>query len=63
MVLASYLLTFGLFGSLGLRDYLIENYSRLVDFVVFLLLYIIAFFGFVYFIDWLWRKLGIENKK
>lgn len=63
VVLASYLLTFGLLGSLGVRDYLIENYSRAVDFVVFLLIYIISFFGFAYIVDWLWIRLGIEKRK
>lgn len=63
VVLLSYLLTFGLLGSLGVREYLITNYSRLVDFVVFLLLYVGTFVGLAYFVDWLWKALNIEKKK
>lgn len=62
VVLLSYLLTFGLLGALGVREYLITNYSRLVDFVVFLLIYVGAFIGLAYFVDWLWKALKIEKK-
>lgn len=61
-VLLSYLVTFGLLGSLGVRDYLIENYSRLVDFLAFLFFYIAAFVLFAYMVDWLWKVLKIQKK-
>ena len=63
VVLLSYLLTFGLLGALGVREYLINNYSRFVDFVVFLLIYVGAFVGLAYFVDWLWKVLKIEKIK
>ena len=62
VVLLSYLLTFGLLGSLGVREYLITNYSRMLDFVVFLLIYLIAFAALAYFVDWLWSVLKIRKK-
>ena len=61
VVLLSYLLTFGLLGALGVREYLITNYSRLVDFVVFLLIYVGTFVGLAYFVDWLWKALNIKK--
>lgn len=63
VVLLSYLLTFGLLGALGVREYLITNYSRFVDFVVFLLIYVGTFVGLAYFADWLWKVLKIEKIK
>lgn len=63
VVLLSYLLTFGLLGSLGVREYLITNYSRFVDFVVFLMLYVGTFVGLAYFVDWLWEALNIKKIK
>ncbi|NCC78832.1 MAG: hypothetical protein EOM07_04430 [Clostridia bacterium] len=62
VVLLSYLLTFGLLGSLGVRDYLISTYSRLVDFVVFLLIYLAVFLLLAYVVDWLWKVLKIRKK-
>lgn len=62
VVLLSYLLTFGLLGSLGVRDYLISTYSRLVDFVVFLLIFLAVFLLLAYVVDWLWKVLKIRKK-
>jgi hypothetical protein len=62
VVLLSYLLTFGLLGSLGVREYLISTYSRMVDFVVFLLIYLAVFLLLAYFVDWLWKVLKIRKK-
>jgi len=63
VVLLSYLLTFGLLGALGVREYLITNYSRFVDFIVFLMLYVGTFVGLAYFVDWLWEALNIKKIK
>jgi len=62
VVLLSYLLIFGLLGSLGVREYLISTYSRMVDFVVFLLIYLAVFLLLAYFVDWLWKVLKIRKK-
>ncbi len=63
VVLITYLSTFVLLGSLGVRAYLIETYSKFVEFIVFLIIYVIVFIGFAYIIDWVWKALKIEKKK
>ena len=63
VVFLSYLFTFGLLGSLGVREYIITNYSRMLDFIVFLLIYVGSFVGFAYLIDWIWKKFNIQRKK
>lgn len=63
VVLITYLSTFVLLGELGFRSYLIETYSKFVEFMVFLVIYVVMFIVFAHAIDWVWKTLKIKKNK